>query len=197
MHRIHVVEDFISAEDAEVLIKEQMSPSEVNPYPEYYKERYGGTAFPYNKITIDMLKKYGDLSNKKHQELNGFVNPIYVFKAFGSIWKQGNKGDLHIDAQDPEAWIEWSTIIYLNDAFTGGDIFFPNQNFVYKPKKYSAVFFPSAGSENIHGITTVTSGIRHTALYMHTSLPAHADPDFVTPGEPLIWRAIQHELTRV
>ena len=85
---------------------------------------------------------------------------------------------------------KWSTIIYLNDEFDGGDIYFPNQNFVYKPKKYSAVFFPSAGSEYVHGVTTVKSGIRHTALYMHTSLPNHVDPDF-HPNEKK-WSALEH-----
>lgn len=193
MHRIHVIDNFISEEDASFLISEQLRPSETNPYPEYYKDRFGGTAFPYNKPTIDMLKKYGDLSNKVHQELNGFVNPIYVFKAFGSIWTKGNKGDLHLDAQDPEPWIEWSTVIYLNDEFDGGKIYFPNQNFIYTPRKYSAVFFPSAGSEYVHGITTVTGGSRHTALYMHTSLPQHCDPDFAPAGDTMIWKAGQSE----
>jgi len=192
-HKIHVIDNFITPEDAAALIEEQMNPSEVNPYPAYYEERFGGTAFPYNKRVMDLLVKYGDKSNEVHKENNGFVNPIYVFKAFGSVWHTGTKGDLHVDAQDPEAWIEWSTIIYLNDPadYEGGVIYFPNQDFEYKPRKYSAVFFPSAGSENIHGITTVTSGIRHTALYMHTSLPQHADPDFVG-GERLsadIWAA--------
>lgn len=197
MHRIHIVDNFISEEDANALIREQVSPSASEPYPDYYKDRFGGTAFPYNEITRDLLKKYGDLSNEKHKDLNGFVNPIYVFKAFGSIWNPGKRGDLHLDAQDPEPWIEWSTVIYLNDEFTGGEIYFPNQNFVYTPKKYSAVFFPSAGSEYAHGITTVTSGIRHTALYMHTSLPEHADPDFLSPGEDLTWKAGTSEFTRI
>lgn len=191
MHRIHIIENFISEEDASVLVSEQLNPSEVNNYPEYYKDRFGGTAFPYNSRTINMLKKYGDLSNKVHQELNGFVNPIYVFKAFGSVWMQGAKGDLHIDAQGPEPWIEWSTIIYLNDEFEGGTIYFPNQDYTYAPKKYSAVFFPSAGSEYVHGITTVTAGKRHTALYMHTSLPEHCDPDFAPVGDSMIWKAGQ------
>lgn len=193
MHRIHIIDNFISEEDALFLISEQLNPSEVNEYPSYYKDRFGGTAFPYNKPTTSMLKKYGDLSNKVHQELNGFVNPIYVFKAFGSIWGEGQKGDLHIDAQGPEPWIEWSTIIYLNDEFEGGKIYFPNQNYIYSPKKYSAVFFPSAGSEYVHGITTITSGKRHTALYMHTSLPDHCDPDFVPEKDNLVWKAGQSE----
>jgi hypothetical protein len=194
MHRIHIIDNFITPEDAEVLIQEQKNPSETNPYPEYYKKRFGGTAFPYNKRVMDLLIKYGHKSNQIHKDQNGFVNPIYVFKAFGSHWTPGSVGGLHIDAQGPEPFIEWSTIIYLNDPseYEGGLIYFPNQNFEYKPKKYSAVFFPSAGSEYIHGITKVENGFRHTALYMHTSLPEHADPDFHTALETEHWAAINH-----
>jgi hypothetical protein len=54
------------------------------------------------------------------------------------------------------------------------------------------VFFPSAGSEYIHGITTVTSGSRHTALYMHTSIPKHLDPEFHPEVDRSIWPAQQH-----
>jgi hypothetical protein len=199
MHRITVVENFISEEDAQTLVNEQVNPSEVNPYPDYYKERFGGTSLPYNPTVMEILKKYSVLANNKHREFNGFLNPIYTFKAFGSHWTAGTKGGLHLDAQDPEPWIEFSTVIYLNDPdeYKGGEIFFPNQNFSYKPKKLSAVFFPSAGSEYIHGITTVTEGHRYTALYMHTSLPKHADPEFLIGDKTPRWEAQFHELTSV
>ena len=65
-----IINDFISEEDANVLISEINKPSEINPYPEYYKSRYGGTAFPYNKTTISLLKKYALKANLIHQELN-------------------------------------------------------------------------------------------------------------------------------
>ena len=197
MHRITVIDNFITPEDAAVLIEEQLKPSEENEYPEYYKERFGGTAFPYNRRVMDLLVKYGWKSNEVHRSLNGFLNPIYVFKGFGSMWDEGSKGGLHIDAQDPEPWIEWSTIIYLNgpEDYEGGEIYFPNQNVIYKPQRYSAVFFPSAGSEYVHGVTTITSGLRHTALYMHTSLPEHQDPDFVDPSLPQEWQADKHPYT--
>lgn len=180
MHRISVVNDYIDEQDALTLIQEMNSPSETNPYPEYYKKRYGGTAFPYNKRVMDILIKYGHKSNEIHKTLNGYVKDIYVFKAFGSHWTAGTKGDLHIDAQGPEPFIEWSTIIYLNDPseYDGGEIYFPNQDFIYKPRKFSAVFFPSAGTEYIHGINEIKSGHRYTALYMHTSQRANQDPDF-------------------
>lgn len=194
MHRINIIDNFISPEDAKVLVEEQNRPSETNPYPEYYKERFGGTAFPYNKRVMDILIKYGLKSNEVHRELNGFINPIYVFKSFGSVWSPGTRGNLHIDAQGPEPFIEFSTIIYLNDPdeYDGGIIYFPNQGFEYKPRQYSAVFFPSAGSEYVHGITTITSGIRRTALYMHTSLPEHADPDFHSKKETASWAAQEY-----
>jgi hypothetical protein len=194
MHRIHIIDNFIEPEDAAVLVKEQGNPSSRNPYPDYYKDRYGGTAFPYNQIVMDLLIKYGHKSNAVHKEQNGFINPIYVYKAFGSWWSPGSNGPLHVDAQGPEPFIEWSTIIYLNDPddYEGGLIYFPNQDFEYKPRKYSAVFFPSAGSEYIHGITEITSGTRHTALYMHTSLPDHADPEFHSEEERKVWQALQH-----
>ena len=55
MHRITVIDNFIEESDAMVLINEMDNPSEVNPYPEYYKKRYGGTALPYNQKVMDLL----------------------------------------------------------------------------------------------------------------------------------------------
>ena len=198
MHRIHVIDNFITPEDAQILIDEQKNPSERNPYPEYYSKRYGGTAFPYNKRVMDLLIKYGHKSNEVHKEQNGFINPIYVFKAFGSWWVPGTSGDLHMDAYGPEPWIEWSTIIYLNnpEEYDGGLIYFPNQDFEYKPRQYSAVFFPSAGSEYMHGITKINSGNRHTALFMHTNIPEHADPDFHSEEETRIWQVLEHPYSK-
>ena len=182
MHRITILDNFIDAKDAEILISEMNNPSEINPYPDYYSKRYGGTALPYNKNVMNILIKYGKKSNDIHKSLNGFAKPIHVFKGFGSHWIEGTYGDLHVDAQDPEAFIEWSTIMYLNDPseYGGGEIYFPNQELIYKPRKLSAVFFPSAGSEYIHGINKITSGHRYTALYMHTSKLEFADPEFLS-----------------
>ena len=78
MHRIAVIDNFITAEDAEILKQEMDNPSEINPYPEYYKKRYGGTALPYNKRVMDILIKYGKKSNDMQKTLNGYLNNIYV-----------------------------------------------------------------------------------------------------------------------
>ena len=69
MNRPMIVENFISQEDADILIQEMQSPSEVNPYPEYYKTRFGGTGYPYNRRVLDIQKKYALKSNKILQEM--------------------------------------------------------------------------------------------------------------------------------
>ena len=173
-----IINNFISEEDANVLISEINNPSEINPYPEYYKNRYGGTAFPYNKTTMSLLKKYALKANLIHQELNpNEKNQIKCFKAFGSVWNIGSSGGVHIDDQDPEKFIEYSSVIYLNDDFVGGKIFFPLLEFEYKPTKYSAVFFISDGEKWKHGITPIEDGKRYTLLLMHTTQDQYVDPD--------------------
>jgi len=80
-----VVEDFISAEDAAILLEEMSTPSEVNPYPEYYKTRFGGTGYPYNSRVLAIQKKYALKSNELLQKLNPEEpNEIKTFKCFGS-----------------------------------------------------------------------------------------------------------------
>lgn len=179
-----VIKNFIDPEDAKTLLKEMSSPSERNPYPSYYKTRFGGTGYPYNKTVLDIQKKYSLLSNKVHQDLNPEeTKEIKTFKAFGSTWRQGGHGAAHIDDQPPEEFIEYSTIIYLNDDFTGGDLYFPAMAYNYKPEKYAGVFFISDGDLWKHGISPVESGERSTLLYMHTTQTEHqngfviVDPD--------------------
>jgi hypothetical protein len=68
-------------------------------------------------------------------------------------------------------WYDIATIIYLNDDYEGGELYFPNQGIQFKPKRGAAYFFP--GDMNyIHGITTIESGIRYTCPFFWT-ITAH------------------------
>lgn len=178
---IVVVENFISPEDAQSIIDEINSPSEINPYPDHYSKRNGGTALPYNKKVVDLLKKYGDKSNAMHKEINNYLGNIYVTKGYSSKWVIGSYGEPHIDDIDLETFIEWSSVIYLNEPpqFEGGEIYFPQKDFRYTPVKFSAVFFPQKDKSYIHGITEVTAGIRYTLLFHHSSDIQFADPDLI------------------
>lgn len=92
---------------------------------------------------------------------------------------------LHCDDQIPFEWGEYTTNqgslhntcsinIYLNNCvddpdligdktFTGGHIIYPNANFEWKPKKASAVVYPS-NYIGRHEVSTVTAGKRYAYL---------------------------------
>jgi Rps23 Pro-64 3,4-dihydroxylase Tpa1-like proline 4-hydroxylase len=57
-----------------------------------------------------------------------------------------NKGDfykLHVDGAAYTSSRKISGLLYLNDDYDGGELFFPRQNYKYKPKTGSVLMFPS------------------------------------------------------
>lgn len=83
------------------------------------------------------------------------------------IWREGDVQPPHADKQEidgspnnyPENDI--ASLIYINDDYEGGEIYFEKQGIFIKPIAGQAVFFP--GDINyLHGVTEVTKGIRFT-----------------------------------
>jgi predicted 2-oxoglutarate/Fe(II)-dependent dioxygenase YbiX len=58
-------------------------------------------------------------------------------------------------------------LMYLNDDYEGGELYFPQHGIEFKPKAGAAYFFP--GDKNfIHGVREVTSGTRYTLPFFWT-----------------------------
>jgi hypothetical protein len=66
---------------------------------------------------------------------------------------------MHTDDHKFAQHLYFSSVIYLNDDYDGGYIKFKDIALTYKPKKYSAIFFPSSYH---HAVTRIMSGIRMT-----------------------------------
>lgn len=66
---------------------------------------------------------------------------------------------MHTDDHKFAQHLYFSSVIYLNDDYDGGYIKFKDIDLTYKPKKYSAIFFPSSYQ---HAVTRIMSGIRMT-----------------------------------
>ena len=66
---------------------------------------------------------------------------------------------MHKDNHKFAEHLYMSGVIYLNEDYEGGYIKFKDVEITYKPKKYSAIFFPSSYQ---HTVTRVRSGIRMT-----------------------------------
>lgn len=59
-------------------------------------------------------------------------------------------------------YYDLASLFYINDDYEGGELYFPLQDIIIKPKKGAAYFFP--GDRNfIHGVSVIKSGIRYTS----------------------------------
>jgi hypothetical protein len=99
---------------------------------------------------------------------------------------------IHIDNQPHmESPIMWGAVIYFNDDYEGGEIYYPDYEYLYKPKAGSMALH--RGSTR-HGVKKVTSGERFCGASLVTingnwnenPQPARTDdpenPYFYPPG---------------
>jgi Rps23 Pro-64 3,4-dihydroxylase Tpa1-like proline 4-hydroxylase len=74
----------------------------------------------------------------------------------------GQKFTNHID-DHPDYHRRISTVYYLNDNYTGGEINFPRFGITFKPKANQMIVFPSTYVYN-HSVSPVIEGIRYAVV---------------------------------
>lgn len=74
----------------------------------------------------------------------------------------GQKFTNHID-DHPDYHRRMSTVYYLNDNYSGGEINFPRFGITYKPKANQMIVFPSTYVYN-HSVSEVTEGTRYAVV---------------------------------
>jgi hypothetical protein len=84
-------------------------------------------------------------------------------------WYKGGFASPHSDNSDfdgnPTAFEinKYVGILYLNDDYEGGELYFRDHGIDIKPNKYSYYVFPG-GVENIHGVREIKEGERYTMV---------------------------------
>jgi hypothetical protein len=74
----------------------------------------------------------------------------------------GSMLDEHVDAEnDPK--LAYAAVIYLNDDFNGGDLYFPIKELKIRPKKKRLVLFDTS-SDFLHGVKMVEPGPTRYAM---------------------------------
>lgn len=112
-------------------------------------------------------------------------------------WSAGDLLAKHTDAptdfeqfigkhvEDPPSAILYSSIVYINDDYNGGDIYFTGHDRAISPRAGSLLLFP-ATSMYPHEVTKVTSGNRYTfTLFL-------SNPDIMNMFRRLFAIADQH-----
>ena len=97
----------------------------------------------------------------------GPVPPLYSDVLNFARWLQGYQLMPHADAQNPGnqphpfPWRNFAAVIYLNEDYDGGEIYFPELGIELRPTAGTLVLFPGT-LKYLHGVRMVTGGMRHT-----------------------------------
>jgi predicted 2-oxoglutarate/Fe(II)-dependent dioxygenase YbiX len=90
-------------------------------------------------------------------------------------WRPGIEQKPHADKQlndgRPHAFVDddLNSLLYYNEDFEGGDLFYPQHDITVRPKPGLAVMHP--GDVNyLHGVTMITKGFRYTTPSFYTVL---------------------------
>ncbi len=108
--------------------------------------------------------------------------PLYSDTAQLVRWHEGIELAPHVDNMEPDGrpnispHRSFSSILYLNDDYEGGETYFPGHGIRIKPTAGALVVF-GAGPEYVHGITRVTRGLRYTYAGWFTYDKAFEDPN--------------------
>jgi hypothetical protein len=109
----------------------------------------------YNRIN-DAINKVSNDYASMHDQLNiGFLTPLSISKYF-----VGKSMGPHVDSHDDDPLKTISVVLYLNDDYEGGEINFPEQKILVKPKSGSIVVFPSK-KPYFHESKEIISGTKY------------------------------------
>ena len=171
-NRIVEVKDFVEPEMSEALVK-------------YFEkeDRWGETAFngshgapvqpgavkPSEFGLSDTI--FEDINQKLEEAVAGvYGRKVKASSIQAQKWEEGSSANPHSDNSDFDgnptegfADLKYVGILYLNEDYEGGDLFFPEHDISIHPNPGSMYIF-SGGVENIHGVTEITSGTRYSVV---------------------------------
>jgi hypothetical protein len=114
---------------------------------------------------------FTNLNNLFFENFNPIEKDYMAFYGIFSEWHDsygilkygaGQKFINHID-DHPSYHRRVSTVYYLNDNYTGGEINFPRFNITFKPKANQMIIFPSTYVYN-HSVSPVIEGERYAVV---------------------------------
>jgi predicted 2-oxoglutarate/Fe(II)-dependent dioxygenase YbiX len=163
---IIVLEDFVDKEDIKIVYEYCLTIDNFQEIPgDHWDNRVLNTD-QIDKEIVNLIAKYQNKLQNIIQNRFGFGlgdrSPYLV------IWRPGDLQEPHADKElldgTPNMYPDndVASLIYWNDNYEGGEIYFPNQDLTLKVKAGSAVFFPGDKFYS-HGVTQVLSGERFTS----------------------------------
>lgn len=170
---IFVIYDFITEEECDILLNECLQSKdsdwqEINYahadsikqgselYEKYqnYKKQWDKTSM--TSANINILE---NIRNRCHDFLDKDLNITDEIFRIKKFTKSRSLDVHHDDAGDFS--LRHGLVIYLNDDYDGGEIYYPEFNFQYKPVARSLIIHP-ANKQYRHGIRQVSRNDRYS-----------------------------------
>jgi hypothetical protein len=129
-------------------------------------EEYGFGLKEDKEIYLKVLAIRQRIKNKII-EFMGLDHEIYADSLQLNRWRPGDlqmphaDGEMEDGSEHPFAWREYGCVLYLNNEYEGGNIYFPQWDIEMKPKPRMLAFFPGT-LDYMHGVMPITSGMRYT-----------------------------------
>jgi hypothetical protein len=171
-NRIVEIANFVSPDTARNIIN----------YIESYSSSWGDIAFYGSSgmgihpddpklADYDLPPRFFETLREKFKEAIQLVfdREVVANTSHAQKWDVGGFAAPHSDNSDfdgsPNAFEinKYVGILYLNDDYEGGELYFPDHNLEFKPAAYSYICFPG-GIENIHGVKEILKGTRYTMV---------------------------------
>lgn len=164
---IRIIKNFVDPDDLAALQESAVKNSSGNNDKKY--------TLPQDSSILSIQKKYSDkIIENLEEHYNGIskIRPRPHFTASIAAYSEGFELLPHVDivgyvqelgVRVDNAQDKWtghiSGMIYLNDDFEGGELYFPDWGISLKPKAGMFVSFPGS-KYYVHGVKPVTAGKR-------------------------------------
>jgi len=110
------------------------------------------------KNIVEILENTMNKSARQYAEIFNISAPIELSTNFViNKYNTGEKMGSHVDWNIKNNTLEYSFVVYLNDNYEGGEIYWPNHKVLLKPKAGSLVIFPSKEPYQ-HSVKEITKG---------------------------------------
>jgi hypothetical protein len=171
---IHTIEDFV---DPTIYLNRQLTFRDI-PADNVWHNR-----------VADLQPDLGvPLLRHLHEVINGTSDTtVWADTLNYAVWRKGDQQHAHADGQTNDGepnefhWRTVGCVLYLNDGYTGGSIYFPQHDIELTPKPGTLVWFPGT-AEFLHGVSPVESGERITIASFWGENPPAKHPFYDLEG---------------
>ena len=186
-NNIKILDNFVELEDLKTIqsflptINEWMDAGE-NQYSEDGTCTYDASYWQNRQCSFDILQRINieiyNLVDKYIHKMKNYlesefkvklnVRPPVIIRWFPGLEQQPHADkQLNDGSPNPFPTYDINSLIYYNDDFEGGELYYPQHDVVVKPKPGLAVAHP--GDINyLHGVKKVISGERYTTPSFYT-----------------------------